>query len=127
MRRSEERRRRVADTARDRVIHTPVIFTRLIRKPEKREKDECAKDERPAVHLEVENSSGVILPNRTWELVHRGVVVVRVSPASPMIDTHFRISHDIKRSQWNGPEYLGGGNGHQTDVSVTREIRGGRQ
>jgi hypothetical protein len=97
------------------------MSTRLIRQAEEREKEERAQDKRPAEHLESENTIGVILPNGCWDLVHHGVVCVRVGPAFPRIDTQLRIFHDDKRSQRNGSKYFGGRNDHQTDVPATTE------
>jgi len=47
------------------------MLPRLIRKAEERKKDERAQDKRPAVHLEGENTIGVILPSGCWDPVHR--------------------------------------------------------
>ena len=102
------------------------MSTRLIGKAEEREKEKRAQDERPAVHLEEKNSIGLILPNGCWDLVHRGVVFVRVSPASPRINTQLGFFHDINRSQRNGPKYLSAGNSHQANVPATSDTRGGR-
>ena len=98
------------------------MLPRLIRKTEERKKKERAQDKRPAVHLEGENTIGVILPNGRWDLVHHGVVFVRVGPASPRTDTQLRGFHDPNRSQRNGPQHFGGRNDHQTDVTVTSEM-----
>ncbi len=99
---------------------------RLIRKAKECEKGERAQDKRPAEHLEGQNAIGVILPSGSWDLVDHGVVLVRECPASPRVDTQFRIVYDVKRSQRNGPKYLHGGNGHQTEVPATTEARGRR-
>ena len=98
------------------------MLLRLIRKAEEHEKEERAQDKRPAVHLEAENTIGVILPNRCWDLIHRGVVFVRPCPASPGINTQLCFFHDENRPERNGSKYFGGRNGHQTDVPVTIEI-----
>jgi hypothetical protein len=97
------------------------MSTRLIRKAEECEKEERAQDKRPAVHLEEENSIGFIPPNGFWDLVHRGIVFVRVGPASPRFDTHLGTFHDDKRSQRDGSKYFGGRDDHQTDVPVTTD------
>ena len=98
------------------------MLLRLIRKAEEREKEERAQDKRPAVHLKGENSIGVILPNGCRELVHRGVVFVRVGPAPPRTDTQLYSFHDPDRSQRDGSKYFGGRNYHQADVPVTSEM-----
>ena len=97
------------------------MLPRLIRKAEEREKQERAHHKRPAIHLEEENSEGVVLPNGCWDLVHHGVVFVREGPASPTTDAKDCGFHYPNRSQRNGPKYKGHRNDHQTDVPVTSE------
>jgi hypothetical protein len=58
------------------------------------------------------NTIEVTLPNGCWDLLHRGVVFVRVGPASPTCNTKLRIAHNVESSQRKGPEYLHRGIGH---------------
>lgn len=47
---------------------------------------------------------------------------MRVGPASPRADTRLCTFHDPNYSQRNSPEYFGGRDDHQSDVSVTGEM-----
>ena len=97
------------------------MLPRLVRKAEERKKEERAQDKRPTEHLENENRIGVILPNGCRGLVHRRVVIVRVGPTSPRIDTQLGRFHDVNRCQRDGPKHFGGRNDHQTDVPAAAE------
>ena len=118
--------RRVADTTGDRRVHTTIKLARLIRKAKEREKDKSARDQRPAEYLEAISQIWVILPNEACDLDDLGIVAVRVGPAFPRCDTRLRIGDDEIRPQRNGPEYLGGRNGHQAEVPATAETMGMR-
>ena len=74
------------------------MSARLVRTAEKCEKDKCARDKNPAVHLEPLNEHEVVLPNERRNLHNPGIVVMCVSPTFPRYDTDLRISrNDIRR------------------------------
>ena len=95
------------------------MFARLARKAEQREKYECASNMLPAKHLDVHRPLRVIPPNKSCDLYDLGRVAMHASPAPPRYDTRLRIGHDVIRPQRNGPEYLDGGDSHQTEVLAT--------
>jgi hypothetical protein len=117
--------RQVAHATGERREQTTIMLARLIRTAEEREKDERARDQRPAEHLEPDRHNWVILPNEACELVDRGIVAVRVGPAIRS-DTQLRSLHDVICPQRNGPEYLDGGNGYQAEVPAAAGTMGRR-
>jgi hypothetical protein len=117
---------RAADTTGDRLVHTSIKLTRLIRKTEERKKDKRARHQQPSEYLEAISQMWVILPNDAWDLDDLGIVAVRVGPAFPRLDTRLRIGDDEIRPQRNGPEYLDARNGHQAEVQATTGTLGMR-
>ena len=98
-------------------IHEMVMVARLDGESEKREKDECARDERPAVQLESQNRIRVVLPIESRDLHDTGIVAVRVGPAFPGYDARLDVGHQEIYRQRNGPKYFDGGKGHQAEVA----------
>jgi len=90
------------------------MLASLIRKAEEREKEECARDQRPARQLEAEREKGNLPPNGGWDLNDSRVVAVIVCcrPAFPRFRMHYRQAVEYVRCQRNGKKYIDTGKGH---------------
>jgi hypothetical protein len=102
------------------------MLARLNRKAEERKKDKRARDKRPTEYLETVSYLWVILPNKARDLGNRRIVGVYFGPARPRFDTGLCAGHDEIRRQWNGPEYLSSGKGHQAEVQAATKTIGRR-
>ena len=121
-----DRCRRNADTTGERGIDEPVMLARLVREPEEREKDERARDQRPAVPLEPNNHGMIMLPYEGSELGDAGIEAVRVGPAYPRLDAVLRVVNDPVYRHRNGSKNLDARKSHQTEVAAAVEVAVGR-
>lgn len=118
----------ISDEAHNWLPYLAVLSASLLRESEEGKENKCAKRHQPLTKFKRDDISLIGAPFNSGVLVNLEIVPVRVAPADPRVNrSSSHVEIDAVRCDRNGTQELDGGQRHQSEVSIERKTRVGRE